>query len=880
MVATAMCWPAEVRSEVAWEDVLNVKRETLVITARNAVEQQRRGSLPSVPVAATWSGMGNVEVEASDEWDADGDGMSQRIRVRDIGGSSSHVDIAHRIQIRFDEPINVLETGTGFALSVNAPDGLSPDLRVGVRLKIEGEDDDPVIFPDTPIVHRFGDNPHLVYFDLGYIFDHSVRPMQVPPREYFESVVGLELTLVHKRLPVSNARIGSASGSFHLDGLAVVDWFDGSYDNARFPDADTPNGNYPIVAQGRTQQVALIAAKFGGEPGIASAVRAMDMMARIQSWDGSWPEMRTRMQGEWTHGMIMADLARALRHMRDENRPELDEAVTVRHWEMTRDELYEQMLYRSALSRSPGGVSDYDDSYLSRGGALTSGANRPMTFALGQHLIAQVLTDESRKQHVMTEYDANVDAILAAQGVTAGGWPIFGEGNRYGGDGLHWDSGYSTDHVAIMVNASRATDDPRWGEMIRNWQTVLEAMMLPDGRRIDSGLSERGGNSPSGLKSADILFQEAMRHDAPMMAQWGANVSRELWSQWPEGPTLWTGARYMRGYGLGAFLTWQVYDMVDDPQPRDLGIVFPRQWPVWTADWINKDGRQVRTSQLLVGPAGMVNTFEWEVGQYPRITAVPVMPRATGGAAVELQPIAYEGDVQSLSSDVQPTIATGPVDGEAGAGQPMADDAAALTLDGPTQVEITAEDVTIRFNAIPRGDGPAELTVRMLRGVEAYEHEFAEAEVADAGWERPGMNLADPATGTRVNAINCYPNSDHPIGNALDGSHHTNWLIGQFLPGSGVRFTFEREATLDKLVIAQGDWNDRFHLAKQVTVRLADGTEKQLSLEQAPGEQVELDLEGIRSDSLTIMVDEVYEREDNAGNAGAWRHIEILTGGE
>ncbi len=880
IATTSLALALPTLAQVAWRDVLETKTRALETAARNAIDQQRRGHLPDHPLPdATWSAVGNVSIEATDEWDADGSGSSYRITVRDIGETRNHRHNSDRIEIRFDEPINVLEKGTGFALWVNAPAGLSEHLRVGVHLKIAGRDDDAIIFSDTPIVHRFGDNPHILYFDWGYVFDNSLGVFATPPREYFENVVGFDLTIVQKRIPFPRSRsLPATSGHFHLDGLAIVDYFDGSYDNARFPSADNPNADYPLVAQGRTQQVSLITAKFGGEEGIASAIRAMDMMARIQSWDGSWPEMRTRMQGEYTHGMIMADLARALRHMRSENRPELDETVTTRHWQdITRDELYEQMLYRSALSRSPAPFTEYDDSYTSRGGSLASGANRPMTYVLAQHIIANhVLTDDEQARHIMHEYEINVEEIVAAQGRYAGGWPIFGEGNRYSGEGLRWDSGYSTDHVAIMSNASRATDDPRWGEMLKRWSPVAEAMILPDGLRIDSGLSERGGDSPSGLKHADILFQEALRHDAPLMAQWGYNASHELWSNWPDTRvTLWPGVRHMSGYALGAFLTWQVYDMAEEPQPRDLGIRFPRQWPVWTANWFNKDREHVRTSRLIVGPAGIVNTFEWEVGQYPELTALPIMPTADD-AAVEIVPLAYEGNVIELDAGTGATIATGPVDGQVSDAQPMRDDTATLALAEPTLVEIAAGDVTLRFNALPRGDGEARLTVRLLREVEPYEHDFDSIEAADADWPRPGTNLVDPDTGTRFHAINCFPNADYGIERALDDNAHTVWVIGQFTAGSGIRFEFRDEAPLEKLVLAQGDWRDSFHLAKEVTVRLADGTEQKLSLDEAAGEKVTLALDGVRSDSLTIMVDEIYERPDNAGNSGGWQHLEII----
>ncbi len=868
---------------VPWENVLETKIKGLESAAARAVAQQHRGHFPPQPIEADYTGAGGVGVERSDAWDADGDGSCLEVTLTDIPQNRSQVRIADRLRVRFPRPINVLEKATGFAFWVRTPEDLSPDLRVGVHFKVEGTEEDPIIFSDTPVVQRFGDNPHLVYFDWGYVFDHSVGVFKVPPREFFTKVTGIDLTFVQKRIPYKDLKLEPVSGHFWIDGLRLVDWLDGTYDNSRCPSAEEVNAAYPIVCQGRTQQVALIAARFGGEEGIASAVRAMDMMARIQSWDGSWPEMRTRMQGEFTHGMILADLARALEWLRQEKRPELDEEVTVRHWTMRRGDLYEQMLYRAAMSRTPGPFSEYKDSYCSGYDALRGGCNRPMAYALGQYAAARVMTDAERKREIMAEYDANTDDLVAAQGVTAGGWPIFGEGNRYDGKGLHWDCGYTTDHVCIMVNASRATDDDRWGKMMRKFDTVVRAMMLPNGRQIDGGLSERGHAKRGGVKEADILFQEAVRRDAPMLAQWGANASRYCWENWPRGRTLWPSTRSFRGYALGAFLTWQVYDLQEEPRPRDLGIVFPRQWPVWTARWMNKEGEQVRQSKIIAKPGGqMVNTFEWAVGQYPVLSAVPVAVSAEGDVAVELHPLAYEGDVQALAADGVPVVATGPADGEVGQGKPMEDDRATIQIGEPTRVEITApgNELKVTFRAVPRGEGSAALTVRLLREPEPYEHLYAQAEAADVSLATAGVNLVDPATGTRVVPVDCYPNKSYGVERACDDNQGTAWVIGQFKPGSALRFEFAREVRLAKLVVSQGDWKDTFNLAREVTVKLSDGTEKRLSLEKSPGHNVELNLGGARSESLALQVDAVYERPENKGNVGGWMELKILTAGE
>ncbi len=881
LIAVAAVLSGPAGAQVPWDEVLEVKTESLESAAQRAIGQQRVGHLPPHPVeAATWSGAGGVEIGQSDEWDATGDGWSYRVTVRDIPENEHHININDRIEIRFDEPMNVREKGTGFALWANAPEGLSEHLRVGVHFKIEGRDDDPVIFSDTPIVHRFGDNPHLLYFDWGYVFDHSLGVFAVPPEEYFESVEGIDLTLVQKHRPRRDDDIAPASGHFYLDGLQLVDWGDGAYDNSRF-DPDNPeviNAAYPIVLQARFQQVAVIAAKFGGEEGIESAVRALDMLARNQSWDGSWPEMRTRMQGEYTHGMILADMARALRHMRAEGRAELEEQVSIRHWEgMTRDELYEEIIYRAAKSRSPAPLDTYDDSYQRGRGAMLGGSNRPMTFILGQHLSAQVMTDEAREAELLEEYDINMEMLLEYQGATAEGWPIFGEGG-----GLSYDSGYTTDHIQIWANASRETDDERWGEIMREFGKALESVMLPDGRRIDGTISARGGGDAS-LKSGDIVFQEALRHDAPELAQFGYNVSKYCWENWPRGGTVWPYTRSARGYGLGAFLTWQPYDMDPEPEPVDQKVRFPRQWPVWTAEWYDADGEHVQDSIIIASPGGerLINTFEWADDRSPLLSAVPIDASVEGDVALEIHPELYEGNVLELADGIAPTIAFGPEDGELGRPEEMTEDRATITVSEPVQVEIAAADegLRIRFRAVPRGEGASELAVRMLREIEDYEHLFADPEAADVDLSEAGINVADPAIGTSVTPIECWPNENWPIEHALDGNPNTNWVIGQFLPGSGLRFEFAEEARLDELVLGQGDYGDSWHRAREITLGFSDGAGKQISLENAPGERQNFDLEGVRTEYLELMIDEIYEGDDPPGNTGGWAILEIITGG-
>ncbi|MBN2582490.1 MAG: hypothetical protein JXL80_05435 [Planctomycetes bacterium] len=722
---------------VAWPDVQTLKVEQLKKAAAHAVAQQRTTHFDPQPLAAEFTGAGNVTVEPSDAWDADGDGKCLKVTVRDIPESYNDKGIAHRIQVRFPGPVNLLEKATGFAFWIKADEPLSKDLRFGVYFKVQGTDEDPVVMADIPVRQKFGDVEHLAYVDWGYVFDHTVGVFKVPPKDFFTRVTGFDLVLTQKRLPREQVKLEPASGTFLIDGLQLVDWYDGSYDSDRFPKDGPINAKQPIISQGRTQQVARICAEYGGEEGMLSAIRALDMMAWIQCWDGSWPEMQTRLQGEFTHGMILADLSWAYAAMKKAGRPELKETVKVRHWKMPREALYEQMLYRGAKSRSPAPISSYADSYVRGEGALTAGCNRPMIFIFSQYVAAQVLSDAAKKAELMAEYDRNMDDLVAHQGVTAGDWPIFGEGDRYEGKGLHWDCGYTTDHVFIMTQASRVTGDKRWGMMMRKFCTVVEAMVLPNGYEIDGGLSERGHARAGGLKGPDLAFQEAQRWGAIELAQWGANASKRVWSEWPRGGSLWPSCSSFRGYALGAFLTWQCYDLAAQPEPCDLGHVFPRQWPIWTADWMDKNGLPARKSKIIVTPDGRtINTFKWEVGQYPVLKALPLEIKIAGDSDVEIEPLAYSGDINKLAVDMPVTLfAESEGDKMRAIRLPVRDCKVSLELTGPTKVRLHPENKPglVYFRVVPRKT-PCKVTMamRLLPEPEPYEHVYADESAADA----------------------------------------------------------------------------------------------------------------------------------------------------
>lgn len=684
-------------TDADYANSLAIKTKLLEQTARNAIAQQRTSHYPAVPLQATCSAAGRVAVERSTDWDVDGDGGCWKITVTDINNKQRDKGIKDLLQVRFDEAVDFIGQGTGLSFWIKCDDSISPDLRFGVYFK--GNAPDPIVFTDIPVRQKFGDNPHKVYVDWGFVFDHSCGVMKTPPNRFWKAVDGFDLAFAHRRLPNDGKKLEPTSASFFIDGLELEDIYEGSYDSQRFKNGGINTGGRSIVAQGRYQQVARICAQFGGRAGQDSAIQAMDMLVRLQCWDGSWPEMKTRLQGEFTHGMIVADLAYALQHLRTAGHPALKEEIQLRHFTGTRESIYETIIYRGAMSRAPGPISSWRDSYCSGKGALLAGANRPMVLIFSQWVAARQMSDPEMKKALLDDYNVNMDDLAAHQGVTAGGWPIFGEGNRFKNKGLHFDLGYTIDHVYIMSYASRVTDDKRWGDIIRKFDEVVKVMVLKDGIHFEGPWHERKSDKRGGkelMKVSDLVYQEALRQQAPYFTQWGYNTHVHDWNNFPRG--LWAYARSATGYGLGAFLTWQCYDMQHEPVPENPGLYFPRQWPVHSAVWHHKDGRNnVRQSLATVHPDGNIDIpFTWELGEYPEVTGLPLAIEPS--AAVTIEVLEYSGRVSALPEDVALVVHQ---DGEE---RHMAD-GVHFTCSAATTLTVQAGDVSLRFIVTPVDPG-------------------------------------------------------------------------------------------------------------------------------------------------------------------------------
>ena len=687
-------------------DNIRIKTELMESAAKRAIAQQRKTHLPDFPLVGAWSGAGKVQVEESTDWDIDGDGRCYKITVSDINNKQRDKGIKGVLQVRFPEAVDFRNKGTGLSFWIKCEDDLSPDLRFGTYFK--GSEPDPIVFTDIPVKQKFGDNPHRVYIDWGFVFDHTCGVMKTPKTKFWETVTGFDLPFAHRRLPNDGKKLEPVTATFYIDGLALSDIWHGSYDSVRFKNGGVNTVEKNLTAQGRYQQVARICAKFGGAEGQQSAIDAMDMLVRLQCWDGSWPELRTRLQGEFTHGMIVADMAYALESLREAKHPALQEKIKIRHFDDTRERIYEKFIYRGAMSRAPGPIKNWKDSYCS-GGALKTGANRPMVLIFSQWVTAQQMTGPKMKQALLEDYDKNMDDLVAHQGITAGGWPIFGEGSAFKGKGLNFDLGYTKDHVYIMAYASRVTNDKRWGDMIRKFDEVVKTMILKDGIHFEGPWHERKGQKRGGkglMKVSDIVYQEALRQNAPYFTQWGYNTHVHDWKNFPR--DLWKYTGTARGYGLGAFLTWNIYDMQTEPIPKNPGLYFPRQWPIHSVSWHHKDGRKnVRKSLATVGANGEIAVdFTWELGEYPVTNGLPLALKSSTDITVEV--VSYTGKVSSLAADAALTVT------QDGNDIASSGEAFSFKADKATTISVKTADVSMSFIATPVKDA-ANIEATLIR---------------------------------------------------------------------------------------------------------------------------------------------------------------------
>jgi hypothetical protein len=376
-----------------------------------------------------------------------------------------------------------------------------------------------------------------------------------------------------------------------------------------------------------------IVATYGGKEGIPSAVESLDLAARTQCWDGSFNDTRrganTITSGEYTFGFTTYGLLCGYLALEKAKVPELNKKITIGPNTMTRRDFYKRMFYRAALARSGVcGPTRYRDDVIG-GNTLVAGANRVLGYAIAMRLVADIFEGE-KKQEILSKYDEIMSEILDAQGKFSGGFPVLGEGDRFNGKGIHYDSGYTRTHMDWLVLAAYRTGDPRFIQMLKRYQEVFVAAMDPTGNGLLSFYSERGhSNRTDGVSSLvipDVTAQVGMKYNMPVIAQWGYNNGMAKWSNWnDQSRNFWKGMSTSGGYDLAAHSQIMLDDVSPEPEPKDIGYLFPRQYPIWSSTLYTKKNEAVKTSHVYINPDGsMVNDFKIEVGVYPETVGVPV----------------------------------------------------------------------------------------------------------------------------------------------------------------------------------------------------------------------------------------------------------------
>jgi hypothetical protein len=390
------------------------------------------------------------------------------------------------------------------------------------------------------------------------------------------------------------------------------------------------------------------------------------------------------------------------------------------------------MFYRSAMSR--GGVatpSGYTDDIIG-GNTLITGANRVLGYAIAMRMVAEVLTNPAWKKEVLDKYGPYMKEVADAQGKFSGGFPILGEGNKYSDKGIHYDAGYTRTHMDWLITGVVRTGDPLLVEMLRKYQAVFEAAMDSEGRGILPMISERHqGTESVQLIMPDATCQQGMKYQLPIIAQWGYNCGLAKWLEFEKAPgNHFTFASNIRGYQLGAHIGRLIDDMFAEPVPKDLGYLFPRQFPVWSTRVFTKDGKLVRTSTMVFDPDGtQTSDYRIEVGEYPATVGVPVTVKSAGKVTAVAEKLS--GWPKLLPEGAEVTVG-GDVTAKGKLGAPIA-----LTLQKETKVLITGPEVTLppeaggqkvpfraELTLTPQKAGQAvEITV--LRGTAPYQYKLA-----------------------------------------------------------------------------------------------------------------------------------------------------------
>ena len=868
----AHCILAAAVEAVDWQRVQELKKGYIQEIARRAIEQQLKTA--SEPVAIAFPD----DVQAFGDLEITDHSAGSLSLTLNAAPRQDDVPAAEHVRFRLPEPLDMVSKHSGLAFTIRTEAGTSPEVRLGCRL-IGKDGRRAVMLPAIPALSNWGENPNEVYFDWAFLnFADAADAI-----EALRSVHTIELTAAsRKRTPERGPSDEARPAAFTITDLRLVDYMKGSFDDRR-NDRDGA-GRPDLTLQHRTQECAGVVACFGGERGLRAAVDALDMCLRTQCWDGSFLDgrrgARTVVSAEYTHGFTLYGMVPAYKALEEAKSPLLDETVTLGPITRTRREFYQDMFYRAALSRGILPPSEFQDDIIG-GDKMMSGANRPEGFATAMRMIAGILSDPERAEHIHRLHEAYTDYMVEAQGKYSGGFPLLAEGDRYDGRGIHYDAGYITSQMKRIIAGMRAAPDPRMITILDRYQDVFEAAMDKEGMGLRRLISERTGGDHASLSTPDATAQVALQHNLPVLAQWAYNCHRRAWEgEEDELRNTWVSFSRSSGYGLGTFVSVCLDDMDPEPQPRDLGYLFPRQFPVWSSRLYTKDGQLQRTSRMIVRPDGpQISDFWIEVGEYPATVGVPVLIESPEGEVAAVAE-SLSGWPRLLPADAAVELSGG-VAAKGQVGQ-----AFEIKLEKETRIVITGPKVSLP----PEAGGKkvpfrAELTLTpsapllpvrltVLAGTVPYEVRFVAPHVLKG--LPSGADVALARNGGEVDGLNRRMRG---AGRMIDGDSESTGVV-RGLSGLEFRVGLGDEFALDCIVFVQAQFGPteerRLARAKDVVVTPSVGEPRKLTLEDRAMEPQEFALGGVEADGVTIEVRTTYPAVEGEEDVGGFASVQIL----
>jgi len=855
---------------VEWGEVQKLKAKYVRQVAEHAIDQQVKTSAAPVPIPFPDA------VEAAGEMKVTGHNAEALSLDVQAAPRLDGVPAADFVRFSLPQPVDMLKDHSGLAFTVKTEKGSSPEVRIGCRL-ITPDGKRAVMLPTIPVLNNWGQNPHEIYFDWAHINFADIQDAI----DVLRAVQTVELTVASRlRTPRRGASESPQPAAFTISDFRLVDYMKGSFDLSRNNWEAT--GRPDLTLQHRVQECTGIVAIFGGEAGLRAAVDALDMCLRTQCWDGSFLDgrrgARTVVSAEYTLGFTLYGMVPAYKALEDARSPALDETITVGPVSKTRREFYQDMFYRAALSRGILPPSTFLDDIIG-GDKMMTGANRVEGFATAMRMICEILTDPAREKQVRKLTEAFMDDMAAAQGKYSGGFPLLGEGGRYGERGIHYDAGYITSQMKRICAGLKAAPDPRVVKMLERYQDVFEATMDKTGTGLVRLISERtGGSGPATLSTADSAAQVGLKYNLPIVAQWGYNCHARSWDGTEdELRNTWVSFSRSTGYALGTFVSVLLHDMDPEPQPRDLGYLFPRQFPVWSSRLYTKDGELQRTSRMIIRPEGpQVSDFWIEVGEYPKTVGVPVLVESPDGR-VDAVAVSLSGWPKLLPADATVEI-SGDVSARGKLGEPFT-----FTLKKTTRIVVTGPKVTLP----PEAGGKrvpfrAELTLTpakpmqkvrltVLRGTQDYDLTFTPPHVLDG--LPSGADVALWRNGATIADINRRSRGFERV---IDGDAESQGIVRE-LAGLSFRVQLTQAFALDRIVLSQAQRGEGvLARPKDVVVTPHGGAPVRLTLEDRPLEVQTFPLKGVQADSVEIEVETVYPSSQEGETSGGFATIQIL----